>query len=118
MRGRSQEQILQALRERRAETGGTEEGVEQPAGEPEVVVPLEDTLGRFWEPVEPLDTFPLTIKPASVDMPLLKRLGEPAFLTGQSLQALLKPVYDVFMRSALRAAYSEEEPVESSNGNE
>jgi hypothetical protein len=46
-------------------------------------------------------------------MPLLKRLGEPAFLSGESLQSLLKPVYDSFTRSALRAANSEEEPIES-----
>ena len=53
-------------------------------------------------------------------MPLLKRLGEPAFLGGESLQAILKPVYDIFTRSALRAAYSEDEPMEKQpdeNGN-
>ncbi len=120
MRGRTQEEILEALRQRRSETG---ESTEEPAPEEELAVevetvtPLEDTIDRFWEPVEPLDTFPLTIRLASVDMALFKRLGEPGFMGGESIQALLKPFYDVFTRNALRAAYSEEEPLESNNGN-
>ncbi len=117
MRGRTQEEILEALRQRRSEAGEAEAVIEEPPVEVEKVTPLEETLDHFWETSEPLDSFPLTIKLASVDMPLFQRLGEPAFMGGESLQTLLKPVYDVFTRSALRAAYSEEEPVESSNGN-
>jgi uncharacterized Zn finger protein len=117
MRGRSQEQILQALRQRRAVPGEPETEIEeeQPV-ETEQVTPLEETLDHFWEPVESLDNFPLTMKLATTDMPLLKRLGEPGFLGGESLQALLKPVYDIITRSALLAAYSDEEPVEGNNG--
>jgi len=119
MRGRSQEQILQALRQRRSETGEVEaESTEEQVVETEQAAPLEESLDHFWEPVESLDSFPLTMKLASVDMPLLKRLGEPAFLGGQSLQALLKPAYDIITRSALLAAYRDEEPAESSNGQE
>ncbi len=117
MRGRSQEQILQALRQRRAVSGEPEADEDSAPQEIEQVAPLEELIDTFWQPAESLDTFPLTIKPASIDMPLLKRLGEPNFLSGESLQVILKPVYDIFMRSALRAAYSEEEPVESNNGN-
>ena len=118
MRGRSQDQILQALRARRSGDAAPE-AHEQARPEPvkEQSTPLEAELGNFWDPAESLDTFPLTIRPPSVDMPLLKRLGEPAFFTGESMQELLKPVYDIFTRSALRAAYSEEEPLETSNGN-
>lgn len=119
MRGRSQDQILRALRERRS-GGEAPEFERQAPVEPvkDFGTPLETEIDHFWDPAETLDAFPLTIRPASVDMPLLKRLGEPAFLTGESMQVLLKPVYDIFTRSALRAAYSEEEPFESStNGN-
>lgn len=118
MRGRDQEQILQALRERRA--GGASPEVEQdesPVVE-EQIPSLSDSIDHFWEPVESLDTFPLTIRPPTIDMPILKRLGEPAFIERGSLQDVLKPVYDVFTRSSLRAAYSEEEPLESSNGSD
>ena len=122
MRGRSQEQILQDLRARRS--GGQPEPEPTPAPPPpaETVPTLEGAIEHFWEPGEDLDSFPLTLRPATVDMPLLKRLGQPAFLGNVDLEALLKPVYDTFMRSALLAAYSDEEPVESngveSNGQE
>ena len=117
MRGRDQEQILQGLRARRA---GLDEPPDQVVNEEELaeqVAPLEESIDHFWQSVEPLDEFPLTIRPPSVDMPLMKRLGDQAFLTGRTLQDVLKPVYDTFMRSALLAAYSEEEPLEPSNGN-
>lgn len=111
MRGRNQEQILQDLRMRRS--GQAEAEPEAPVEAPVETAPaLEDALDHFWEAAEDLDTFPLTIRPATVDMPLLKRLGQPAFLGGVDLEALLKPVYDTLMRSALLAAYSDEEPVE------
>ena len=111
MRGRSQEQILQDLRARRA--GQATPEPEAPVAAPVESAPaLEDSLDHFWEAAEDLDAFPLTIRPATVEMPLLKRLGQPAFLGGVDLEALLKPVYDTFMRGALLAAYSDEEPVE------
>ena len=119
MRGRSQEQILQGLRQRRAgQADAGDNGQTLSTGQP--LQPLEDLVDTFWETPEPLDEFPLTIRPPIMDMPLLKRLGEPAFLGGESLQAILKPVYDIFTRSALRAAYSEDEPMEKQpdeNGN-
>lgn len=115
MRGRSQEQILQDLRARRS--GQAEPEPEIPAAAPAERAPaLEDAIEHFWEAGEPLDSFPLTIRPATVDMPLLKRLGDPAFLGSVKLEDLLKPVYDTFMRGALLAAYSDEEPVESNGG--
>lgn len=115
MRGRSQEQILEALRERR---GGDTEAVDDQIGE--IVIPpaLEEKIESFWDPGEVLDSFPLTISPPTVDMPMLKRLGEPAFLPGETLQSLLKPVYTSFTYSALRAAYSDDEPLESNSGDE
>lgn len=119
MRGRSQGQILQGLRQRRAGDADAGES-EQTLSTGQPLPPLEELVDTFWETPEPLDEFPLTIRPPAMDMPLLKRLGEPAFLGGESLQAILKPVYDIFTRSALRAAYSEEEPMEKQpdeNGN-
>lgn len=110
MRGRSQEQIMDALRARRGQSIADTSTFDE---ELTVMPSLEDLIENFWEPSEPIDSFPLTINPPAVDMPMLKRLGEPAFLPGESLQALLKPVYDGFTRSALRAAYSEDEPIES-----
>ena len=108
LRGRSQEQILQQLRQRRA--GQVEE--EEAEEEPEVIIPLEETLSHFWEAGGPLDEIPVFLKPPAVEMPLLKRLGEPGFVPEPGLQSLLKPVYQAISRSALEAALSSDDPLE------
>lgn len=114
MRGRSQEQILAELNLRRGgqPTDAAEAEIQDEAAAAEQPR-IEDLLDHFWEPAEPLDTFPLTINPPRSDMPLLTRLGEPAFLPGLSLLNILRPVYERFTYSALRAAYSEDEPIEA-----
>ena len=121
MRGRTMEQILEGLRARRGGGSLVEQPEEFEAAPADQGVPLDSLIDVFWEPAESLDTFPLTIRPPTYDMPMLKRLDDPAFIIGESLQNILKPVYDIFTRSALRAAYSDEEPLESSsngsNGN-
>jgi hypothetical protein len=43
-------------------------------------------------------------------MPLLKRLGEPAFLPSDRLQELLKPAYAEISRKAIEAAFEEGTP--------
>lgn len=114
MRGRSQEQILAELNQRRgglAENNQPDENIQASLLEDQPET--EDLLDHFWEPAEPLDTFPLTINPPRIDMLLLTRLGEPAFVPGLSLLNILRPVYQRFTYAALRAAYSEDEPVES-----
>lgn len=118
MRGRNQDQILRALRKRRT----AQDEAEDEAGEPAEAVEetaavkgtaqIESLLDHFWDPVEPLDSFQLSIKPPQVEMPVLKRLGDPAFLGNESLIDLLGPVYETFTRSALKAAYTEEEESE------
>ncbi len=118
MRGRSQEQILEGLRARRTGESELDQEDDYEDVESEQSVPLEALIDTFWEPAESLDNFPLTIRTPTFDMPMLKRLDDPAFIIGESLQSILKPVYDIFTRSALRAAYSEEEPLESNNGKE
>jgi uncharacterized Zn finger protein len=105
LRGRTQEQITQALRLRRAGAEADEEEAE----EPEVIVPLEETLGHFWELGAPLEDFSVAIRPPAVEMPLLKRLGEPSFAPGAGLLPLFRPVYEAIERAAVAAAYEEEE---------
>jgi uncharacterized Zn finger protein len=106
LRGRSQEQILQAMRRRRA----GREIVEDEAGEePEEVIPLEETIPNFWELGEPLEAFPLAVKPPPVTLPILRRLGEPAFMAGASLQSRLGPVYQAVTQAALATAFGGDE---------
>lgn len=110
MRGRTQEQILDQLHQKRA--GGIVDDFESEAELP-AAPHLETMMDRYWVSAEDLDSFPLTITPPSVDMPMFKRLGEPGFLPRESLTSILKPVYDSFTRYALRAAYTEDEPLET-----
>jgi uncharacterized Zn finger protein len=99
LRGRSQEQILQALRQRRSDQPSFED-----EEEPEVVLPLEKTLEHFWEPAESLEQFSVAIRLPQIDMPLLKRLGQPSFAGEQDLQSLLRPAYREISQAALRDA--------------
>jgi uncharacterized Zn finger protein len=108
LRGRSQEQILEAMRQRRAD----QEAIEDESEEEELVeevIPLEEMIPDFWEMGEPLGAFPLTIKPPPVTLPILKRLGEPAFIVGASLQSQLGPVYQAVTGAAIATAFGDDE---------
>jgi len=100
LRGRTQEQVLQALRQRRV-------GQEIEEEEAEVVIPLEISIGRFWELGEPLDRFSVAIRQPSMEMPLLKRLGDPVFVPEPGLQCLLRPALQAISRAALEAAFED-----------
>ena len=109
LRGRTQEQILQALRQRRA--GQKEMLTEEPA-ESEIAIPLEDCLEHFWELGMPLENIPVSIRPPAVEMPLLKRLGEAAFIPEPGIESLLRAAYQTIGREAIRIAFQEEEKAE------
>lgn len=104
LRGRTQEQILQALRQRRA---GQMEMLEEEPVEAETVVPLEDCLEHFWELGAPLENVPVNIRPPAVEMPLLKRLGQAAFVPAPGIESLLRSAYQAIGRQAVRAAFEE-----------
>lgn len=99
LRGRSAGEVLPALRERRGEAA---ESAPEPA-----VPPLEEDLDRFWEAGPELDTVRVSIKPPPVPLPVLRRLGQPNFVT-EDLPRLLAPAYEAISRSALETALAEE----------
>lgn len=109
LRGRSQEQILAGLRQRRTgdEAGEEAEEVEDPVQE-ELTPALDESLEGFWEPGESLEEIAVTVRAPAVDGPLLKRLGDPAFLP--DMQDQLLPAYHAIMRFAL--AVGGESPAE------
>jgi uncharacterized Zn finger protein len=75
LRGRTREQVTEALRDRRAAAiPPTEESTVE-----EMVEPLEETIPHFWELGKSLQGFQVTIAPPQVETMLLKRLGPPAF---------------------------------------
>ena len=105
LRGRTQEQVMNALRQRRADEADTEEELE----EPEIVIPLEEQITQFWEFSAPLEGFSVSIRPPTIEMPLLKRLGEASFVPAPGLESLLQGAYQSISQRAIETAYQENE---------
>jgi len=103
LRGKTQEQVMEALRERRAGDAEFEEESE----ELEVVIPLEEQLAQFWEFSAPLEGFSVSIRPPAIEMPLLKRLGEASFIPKLGVESLLKNAYQSISKKAIETAYQE-----------
>jgi len=104
LRGRTQEQVMQELRKRRA---GSDETVEEEAEEAEIVIPLEEQTENFWDARAPLEGFAVSIRPPAIEMPLLKRLGEANFVPDPGIQSWLSAVYQAVSRKAIQAAFKD-----------
>jgi len=114
MRGRTKEQIMSALREKRADrakgpvlAGGTvQTGDSHTAPE----MPLDRRLEDFWELDPQVRALSIHVQPPEVELQALKVLGEPSFAEDDQLEARLAEVYRLVSRQALDVAYSEHEP--------
>jgi uncharacterized Zn finger protein len=106
LRGRTQDQILEALRARRA-AGTAVAADEEEAGE--IVVPL--SVEYFWGPTQPHTPFKTTLKLPLTELPILKRLGQPPFLS-EAIQQLLGPAYRAISAAAISDAFADEPPAE------
>lgn len=103
LRGRTQEQVMQELRKRRA----GEELFEEEVEDAEVSIPLEEQIENFWDIRAPLEGFAVSIRPPAIEMPLLKRLGEPNFSPEPGLQSMLVAVYQVISQKAIQTAFKD-----------
>lgn len=108
LRGRTQEQVMAALRQRRA---GDAEPAEEPE-ETEAVIPLEEQVAGFWGFLAPLEEFSVSIRPPAIEMPLLKRLGEANFVPSPGLAFQLRAAYNAISVEAVEVAYREDEKEE------
>jgi uncharacterized Zn finger protein len=104
LRGRTQEQILGALRARRAEAVGSEDDTDELA---DTVTPLAETIEHFWDMAEPLIQLKTTIKLPVTEFPVLKRLGQPNFLSDDLLKTL-GPAYQAITEAAIETAFGQE----------
>jgi uncharacterized Zn finger protein len=111
LRGRSQDEVAAALRERRAQ--GIEVVSEAPAlyltdtiGATEVL-PLDECLHDYWATGVERAEIELNLTPPKVDMALLKRLGVPDYLEGRPFWAQMKRVYDGVAARALDTAFAD-----------
>jgi uncharacterized Zn finger protein len=102
MRGRTREQIMDALHARRAAASGTAE--EQPLVTAEPVAPLESRLADFYVAAPELDTISIQVAAPTVDAALFKRLGTaPA-----GSDAALRQLYQEITTRTLERLFGEE----------
>jgi len=99
LRGRTKDEIIQALREKRTETLPVESAA--PSASDDSIQAddgflLEDNLDTFWQEGEGLDSFTVNPTAPEVDKAILKRLGDAPFtIEGHTIAALLARAYDV-----------------------
>jgi len=114
MRGRTQENILQALRLRR--TGSDTAPEPEPQTEEETGPALEEGLHRFWEMGPGLEQFSANVQQPQISLPLFKRLGEPDVARGHSLEENLGPALEVISQTALFLAFTDTSREAAENG--
>jgi len=107
LRGRTQDEVMSALRERRA---GEDDFAEDEEDE-EIIPPLDESVATFFELGAPLDTFSVRIQNPAIKTPLLKRLGEANFVPKPGIESLLGKAYQRISQKAVELAYgNEDEP--------
>jgi len=111
LRGRTKDEIIQALREKRTETLPVESAAPSTSDDSiqaDDGFPLEDNLDTFWQEGEGLDGFTVNPTAPEVDKAILKRLGDAPFtIEGHTIAALLARAYDV-VDTAVSQEVSEE----------
>jgi len=110
LRGRTKEEFIKILREKRTqaepETAVKSEGKSPPQGESTLVfVGLPE---KFWRAGEALDSFVVDPSPPEVENAILKRLGQAPFTIGnKNLNLLLAKAYAITGKAALKKAFEE-----------
>jgi uncharacterized Zn finger protein len=110
LRGRSREELLAALRHKRAEDVGTDEIAEVSPAEPEekpAMTPLAVDPGRFWGSEKGLEGFRVSIAPPAVSAPIVRRLGAPPFWDArEDCLKFMDRIYSEMSQYAVDLAYS------------
>lgn len=115
MRGRSQQEILDGLEKRRGSAPVAE--VEDDEEEEKPGETLEDRIGDFWEAGAGLRDFNINFLPPKIELPLLKRLGQPDFTSRYSMEEMLGPAYQMVSQAARFLAFADAPVEENENGN-
>jgi uncharacterized Zn finger protein len=108
LRGRTKEEIIESLREKRAASLPAEQAAALADGQSEAVaneapLRLEDYRDTFWQAGEELETFAVRPGHPDIDKAILKRLGNgPYEIGGRNLASLLAKAYDAAEDGALR----------------
>jgi uncharacterized Zn finger protein len=121
LRGRSKDDIVAALRERRIQ--GVEATDKVPYAPDDMIetvetIGLEECLDRYWALSPEVEEVVLNITVPKVDMALLKRLGVPEFqgIKAQGFWAQMERVYDGVTERALEVAFEDAPAAEEAQG--
>ncbi len=108
LRGRTKEEIIEALRERRA--SGAVEEAEVPESCRAFILknevkPLEESIDTFWQGCCGPSSFEVNPRKPEVEGAVLKRLGASPFSVGKdNLASLLSKAYEIASRAAIEKA--------------
>lgn len=117
LRGRTKEEIIRILREKRVEKLSDKDIVDSEAEIPDSV-PLEECLDTFWEAGEELDTFATNPAPPEAENVILTRLGNAPFtVRGENITSLLSKIYERVSTAALQKASGKDEEEGENEGN-
>ena len=112
LRGRTKEELIDMLREKRSQALPEADAISPIVSElsqTEATVPLEKCLTTFWQAGEELDSFMVNPSLPHVENAVLKRLGNAPFAVGKmSVADLLAEAYSLASSAALRKAYESE----------
>jgi uncharacterized Zn finger protein len=115
LRGRNKDEVVSALRERRAQGMETVDEIPYVPEAVEAVeaAALEECLERYWALGPEAEGLALKIAEPKVEMALLKRLGVPDFegVEARSFWAQMERVYDGVTRRALEVAFADADQV-------
>lgn len=119
LRGRSKDEAVAALRERRAQATAVTDETTQVPETVEAVEPagLEQCLAHYWTLGSQAGEVTIRIAKPEVEMALLKRLGVPMHpgIETRNLWAQMQRVYDGVTERALEVAF-EDTPTSEGNG--
>ncbi len=111
LRGKSKEQLINELREKRAGAGAFEEATaaeETELGVALATTPLDECLATFWEAGAELASFSANPALPEVEFAVLKRLGKAPFTIKQkNISIVLEKTYEAVSRAALAKAIGE-----------
>lgn len=102
LRGRTKEEIVEALRERRSAAGEATDDLPQPERDPKAT-PLDPD--RFWHYDTPLDPSLVVVAPPTTDETVLDVLGMPPLPEGSGGNSLAKAAAIEALREYLQTAY-------------
>jgi len=114
VRGRTRQQVMAALREKRTDhVPGI--GIDEPGMSPLNTAQetddqsLEDSLATFWQMGPEIDQIQVKVVPPEIEMEVIKLLGHPSFVDRKEMIERLAKAYRTISRRALEVAFGEEE---------